>query len=66
MPGHLPPGDAISAMEENVSSLKNGSPMDDDQIAMAAIGKEAALNRRFNFWTALGLTICMSATASFF
>lgn len=34
----------------------------DDKAAMAAIGAEQVLRRRFNFWTALALGVCTSGT----
>lgn len=36
----------------------------DDQAALAAIGKKSAFTRRFNFWTALAITVCISGTVS--
>lgn len=34
----------------------------DDQDAMHAIGKEQVFKRKYNFLSALGFTICISAT----
>lgn len=42
----------------------NGIPDSDDAAAMEAIGKKPEFERRFNFWTALAITICISGTVS--
>lgn len=34
----------------------------DDAAGLAAIGKTQAFNRKFNFWTALAITVCINAT----
>ena len=36
----------------------------DDQDAMHAIGKKQAFTRKFDFWSALGFTVCVNATVS--
>lgn len=35
---------------------------EEDRDGMNAIGKKQVFKRRFNFWSALGLTVCISAT----
>lgn len=37
---------------------------DDDAAGLAAIGKTQAFDRRFGFWTVLGIGICVSGTVS--
>lgn len=38
-------------------------PLDeDDRAALEAIGKTQAFHRKFNFWSALGFTVCISGT----
>lgn len=37
----------------------------DDQDAMHAIGKQQVFKRKFNFLSALGFTVCISATVRF-
>lgn len=56
----------IAPMKHNdhVPNEANITEDADDQAAMAAIGKKPAFKRRFNFWTAMAITICMTGTAS--
>ncbi|KAL1624676.1 polyamine transporter tpo5 [Neofusicoccum ribis] len=35
---------------------------EDDRAALEAIGKTQAFDRRFDFWSALGFTVCISGT----
>ena len=37
----------------------------DDAAGLAAIGKTQAFTRKFNFWTALAITVCINATVKF-
>ncbi|KAH7007048.1 hypothetical protein EDB80DRAFT_880559 [Ilyonectria destructans] len=36
---------------------------DEDAAGLAAIGKTPAFARKFNFWTALAITVCINATS---
>lgn len=44
-----------------VSGIDNALS-EDDRAALAAIGKAQVYHRKFNFWSALGLTVCISGT----
>lgn len=59
-----PPDIAVMKHNGDVPNEANTAEDADDQAAMEAIGKKPAFTRRFNFWTAMAITICMTGTAS--
>lgn len=42
--------------------LQRDDLYDEDAAGLAAIGKTPAFARKFNFWTALAITVCINAT----
>ncbi len=54
---------ALSATDPQKGGI-DGHLASDDRAALDAIGKKAVFERRFNFWTALGITVCISGTVS--